>query len=162
MICSATNTCSEPAFLWFCQVVHLFYKFDLFPMHPMTIAMLQKVVYKLLNSVGKRLTLAFRPRYGNGHATLRKRCSVRAATRTHSRSLPVHGKTDLSSYIEAIRQAYPFSARVNPSKFVSKVTAKRETAVKRFGRFLERGFDNRIWAHIVNRLVFSIIYNILL
>ncbi|NEO95594.1 MAG: hypothetical protein F6K56_37670 [Moorea sp. SIO3G5] len=68
MICSATNTCSGLAFLLFCQVVHLFGKFHLLPMHPMTIAMLQKVVYKLRNSVGKRLTLAFRPRYANGHA----------------------------------------------------------------------------------------------
>ncbi|WP_207554299.1 MULTISPECIES: hypothetical protein [Moorena] len=54
--------------------------------------------------------MAFRPRYANGHAT---RCSVRAATRTHSRAVPVHGKTDLRSDTEAIREAYPFSARVN-------------------------------------------------
>ncbi|NEO02921.1 MAG: hypothetical protein F6K50_48645 [Moorea sp. SIO3I7] len=46
--------------------------------------MLQKVVYKLRNSEGKRLTLAFRPRYANGHAT---GCSVRAATRTQKNRL---------------------------------------------------------------------------
>ncbi|WP_149030915.1 hypothetical protein [Moorena producens] len=53
------------------------------------------------------------------------RCSVRAATRSHSGALPVHGQTDLSSYTEGNTEAYPFSARVNASQFVLKVTYKR-------------------------------------